>query len=123
MATTKSVQVTPGVTVPIDPILVEAQEMREHEEKLAKIEANKQIELRRYERDIKEHRRNVFGVVGGIFIAAALIAVLTLVITWNVDRDRQDRQERQIQDREIAEICIQEGNIWINGDCLLTQRS
>lgn len=102
-------------------ILDDARLQRGHEERLAKIEAERDAKLAYEKRVTAASRHMMLGVVTGILAMLALI--LTVILLWksNVDADR-DRRDRQLERTdEVAEMCIRSGNIWIDGSCLIAR--
>lgn len=106
-----------------DQIMRETRLQREHEVKMAEINRQRDQELSRIARDRAEHRNIVVGwVFGGLFIAAVTLAIIA-AISHATSEDRRNRQELENRNRQVAETCIREGNLWVDGDCLITRRT
>ena len=98
-----------------DDILSEAEKMRQHELKLAKIAADKEVELAKERRLNKRERRPVVAGIIALLCGAVVLSTLILVISRNVHEDRVSKQE-------IIKECIRAGNIWYNDDCLIARK-
>lgn len=101
-----------------DPILRDAREQRGQELKLAEINAGREAELARIAARNADERRAWLGpVLAGLAVVAVIGAIIG-AIAWNVQRDREQRDRDRVRQAQIAETCIRDGNIWINGNCI-----
>lgn len=92
--------------------LREANAQREHDLKMAEVEANKQIQLSRQAKERAYERRNWLGAFAIVLVVAALLTMLGVALSRNADDDRRKKAE-------VARTCIERGNIWLNDDCLI----
>lgn len=105
-----------------DQIMREADKQRAHDLKLAEVSARRDAELARLARDRAEHRNTVIGwVLAGLLVAVVVLAII-VAIHSATSQDRRDRDEQRQRDVEVAELCVREGNIWVDGDCLIARR-
>lgn len=104
-------------------IIDEAARQRTHELAMAKVERDLEMNRLREQRLRHGHRRTVIGLtIIGIAIVVVLLAIVVGVIR-GTEADRQNRENQEIRNVQIAEVCIREGNIWINHDCLLANKN
>jgi hypothetical protein len=95
----------------------------EHQQELAKIEANANVEIANLDHRNRIARRTW---LGWFFVGlAVLIGILSLLLTIkNVhDEDRKVEERVAVKHQEVIEQCISQGNIWLDGNCLIAQRS
>lgn len=103
-------------------ILDDARAQREQEEALARVAASRDVEVAKQQRLTSQSRHKlyagVFSGLGGLLV----LGIITGAIIWNTSESREQEERERRAETEIAEVCIREGNIWIDGDCLLTRR-
>ncbi len=105
-----------------DQIMREAQLQRKHELVLAKVNASREHDLAQVARDRAKHRNVVIGwVFGGAFIAIVIMAII-LAVSHATSEDRRNREREHDRQQQLTELCVREGNIWVDGDCLITRR-
>ena len=104
-------------------IMAEAEKQREHEARIAKIEAAARQEEARQESVRTESRHQLIAYFGvGVAIVAVLLGLFGAIL-YGVTDGRKDQQLRERQRNEIAQTCIREGNIWLNGNCVPAQKN
>lgn len=104
-------------------IMAEAEKQREHEARIEKIKATALQEQARQETIRTESRHSL---VGGVLIGVGIVVVLLGLfgaMLYGVTDGRKDQQQRERQRNEIAQTCIREGNIWLNGNCIPAQKN
>jgi len=106
-------------------VMDEAKEDRAHKERLAKIQAQKEVDLVKAKHDgweQREWKRNMaVGITVGVFILAVIATFWYGVIRVH-ESDRVKFNTREAQQAEIAKECVKAGNIWIDQDCLLATK-
>lgn len=115
-------------------IMREAQNLRDSQLETLRVEADRITELARIAERVSAARRRWWGCV------LAGLAVLLIVgagigsVAYNVTKDdarkaaerarhEQVVQEDKAREAHVAETCIREGNIWYDGNCLLTRKA
>lgn len=94
---------------------------------LAKIQSARdvQLESERQSAVIAQHERSATRAIAAaaVLVVAVLLGVIyaSVVSVHKSDREKQLKMEQVRQ--QTIQTCIREGNIWINGDCVLSRRS
>lgn len=102
-------------------VLDEARHTRAHEQQMANIETERQVRLRELaDEDARDRRVRTSEILVGVALVVVL-AIITAIWTA-MDRDRQKQIKLEQVRQETAQQCIRAGNIWVNGNCVLTQR-
>lgn len=103
-------------------IMAEAEKQRVHELKIAEIRATAECRRAELEDNKSERRHALIGYFGVGIAIVAVIATIVGCILWGIMDGRHDRQLRERQRNEIAQTCIRDGNIWLNGNCIPAQQ-
>lgn len=73
--------------------------------------------------DEAQARRRFAGyLLGGLAITAIVLALLGLCYLA-VGSAWQSKERNQQRQADIAKVCIQQGNIWHRGDCLIAKKA
>lgn len=104
-------------------IMAEADRERKHALELARMDAETKRAQSLAARQTAESRHRLLGYVGiGVTIVVVLLGLFGAVL-YGVADGRKDQQLRERQRNEVAQTCIRDGNIWINGDCIPAKKS
>lgn len=96
---------------------------REHELALRESDNRRIVDIEKIrERTGEDRRQRISWVLAGLAVMTVILGIVAAI--WSaVDRDRskQIRQD-QIQ-QQVAQECIRQGNIWLNGQGCLVARA
>jgi len=103
-------------------IMEEAAKQRAHELKLAEINARAKQEMERQITARRESRHQMF--IWGVGITGVVGVIITgiILISNATGEDREKEIQIREQQNRVAETCIREHNIWLDGDCIPAQR-
>lgn len=104
-------------------IMREAAAQRTHDLKVAEIDARTKQEEARQTTLRRESRHQML-----IWIAAftAVVAVILTIVTLIANATSEDRAKEiklREQQNQVAETCIRDHNIWLDGDCIPANKS
>lgn len=95
---------------------------REHDLALARVEADRDRELARLANQRASERRTWWGYFCAGLLVLAIIGTITGALIWNTNRSKQERERQFEKQAETAKACIAAGDIWVNGNCLITRK-
>lgn len=98
-------------------------DQHEQELKLARIAADRDVELARHERAVEESRLEARGSIAvGFAVMVVVLAVVGVVLFTIIHAHITDaaKQERiaQLHEQTVQE-CVHAGNIWVNDSCVI----
>jgi len=103
--------------------LIELRESRAHDLAMRKSDNDRAVKIAQEETERRETGRRYVVVGLVVFVLGAILASLIYWGIWNTRSDDAAR-DRQVQlNGQIAEACIAAGNIWYDGNCLITKNT
>lgn len=104
-------------------IMQEAADQRAHDRELAEIDRLTRQEAQRQETIRRETRYQMFIWIIIIVAVASALIVLIDAISDATSEDRAKEIKFREQQGAVAETCIRNGNIWLDGDCIPANRT
>lgn len=104
-------------------IIAEADRQRKYDLERIKLEKEREANQLREERMRRDARRTWIGFFFLGLAGVIVILAIVLAVVHGTTEDRKSRERERMQNIEVAETCIKEGNIWLDGNCLLANKN
>lgn len=101
-----------------DAYVRDADNERAHQLEMAKVNAERETTLARIASANADERRVWFAWILAGLAVSAIIGGIIVALTWSAHRDREQSGRDQARRAQVAEMCIREGNIWFDGNCI-----
>lgn len=99
-------------------IMREAAAQRTHDLKVAEIDARVRQEAERHESIRSQSRHQMFIWIAALAGVATIIITIATMIANATSEDRVKDLKIREQQNQVAEACIRDHNIWLDGDCI-----